>query len=211
MKTKWIVILTCLCAAYSAATLASPDEKDKKHKAKDTAKADKAKEPVKASDFTLKDLDGKTHALKDLKGKIVVLEWTNKDCPAWRGRLDVLKKTAETYRKKGVVWLHIDSTFKQDEAASKEYMQSNKVTDPVLVDRDGKVGHAYDARTTPHMFVINKDGMIAYDGAIDDDQRGEKEKPTNYVAKALDEILAGKTVTHARTTPYGCSVKYKKA
>lgn len=190
-----VVSMTCVGLA---------DDKNKPTKEQE-AKSDVKKAP----DFTLKDLDGKTHALKDYKGKFVVLEWANKDCPVWRARLKELKNTAAKYKdNKDVVWLLIDSTYAMVEEDNKKFMKENEVARPVLVDRDGKVGKAYDARTTPHMFIIDKEGNIAYDGAIDN-QKKDKDL-VNYVSKAMDELLAGKPVSTPKTNPYGCSVKYKR-
>jgi peroxiredoxin len=97
-----------------------------------------------------------------------------------------------------------------DAEANAKFKAANQLPYPILVDRDGAVGHLYDAKTTPHMYVIDAEGNLVYMGAIDDDPRGGNQQPKNYVAAALDEILAGKPVTTAETTPYGCSVKYKK-
>lgn len=162
----------------------------------------------KAPGFTLKDLHGKSYSLKDYKGKIVVLEWANKDCPVWRGRLKALNDTYKKYVDKGVVWLNIDSTHNAKTEPSHVFMVKNDVTKPVLSDPDGKVGRAYDARTTPHMFIIDKTGNIAYDGAADNQGKGTDF--VDYVAQALDELTAGKSVSTPATNPYGCSVKYKK-
>lgn len=203
MKRVWFRLFAVV-TAISIPCAGLADDKDPPAK-----EADKKSETTKAPDFTLKDLDGKSHALKDYKGKFVVIEWANKDCPVWRARLKELKSTAAKYKdNKDVVWLLIDSTYAMVEEANKNYMKENEVTRPVLVDRDGKVGKAYDARTTPHMFIIDKEGNIAYDGAIDN-QKKDKEF-VNYVSKAMDELLAGKPVSTAKTNPYGCSVKYKR-
>lgn len=203
MKRMWHHLFSA-AVVFSITCVGLADDKDKPPKEKE-AKSDVKKAP----DFTLKDLDGKTHALKDYKGKWVVLEWANKDCPVWRARLKELKSTAAKFKEnKDVVWLLIDSTYAMVEEDNKKYMKENEVTRPVLVDRDGKVGKAYDARTTPHMFIIDKEGNIAYDGAIDN-QKKDKEF-VNYVSKAMDERLAGKPVSTPKTNPYGCSVKYKR-
>ena len=163
--------------------------------------------------FQLKDLDGKTRSLADYKGKVVVLEWLNPNCP-FSDRHAREKTMSSLVKKHGsVVWLGINSTssghrdFLQP-AEHKAWAQKNGVNYAVLYDETGKVGKAYGAKTTPHMFVINK-GQIVYQGAIDDDKDGKKgDAANNYVAKALDETLAGQTVTTPKTQPYGCSVKY---
>jgi peroxiredoxin len=121
-----------------------------------------------------------------------------------------MKSLAEKYGAKGVVWLTINSTNYMDAAANAKFKADHGLPYPILVDQSGEVGHLYDAKTTPHMYVIDGDGKLVYMGAIDDDPRGSSEKPANYVAAALDQVLAGKAVATAETTPYGCSVKYKK-
>ena len=161
-----------------------------------------------APEFTLKDLNGKSFSLKDYRGKIVVLEWANKDCPIWRNVLQTLNDTYKEHADKDVVWLNIDSTHNMDLEDHRVFMIKNDVTKPVLDDRSGKVGKAYGARTTPHMFIINKEGRVVYDGAIDNKAKGDEH--VNFVAKALKELKSGKTISKPSTNPYGCSVKYKK-
>jgi peroxiredoxin len=156
-----------------------------------------------APDFGLTGIDGKTYKLSDYKGRILVLEWWNQDCPVSRGYAPTMKDLANKYAEQGVVWLAIDSTHYQTAAKNIEYHRQNGIPYPILMDTDGKVGHLYEAKTTPHMFVINK-GTLVYDGAIDN--RGDR----NYVAEALGALLAGKDVPLAKTQPFGCSVKYKK-
>lgn len=165
-----------------------------------------------APGFTLMDTAGNEVSLSDFEGKVVVLEWLNPDCPfvVRHYKAGTMKALAEKYGGKGVVWLTINSTNYMDAEANAKFKAANQLPYPILVDQDGAVGHLYDARTTPHMFIIDGDGKLAYMGAIDDDPRGSSDTPANYVAAALDEVLAGKPVTTAETTPYGCSVKYKK-
>lgn len=160
-----------------------------------------------APDFTLKGTDGKTYKLSDYKDKTVVLEWINRDCPVSRARMPIMREMAARYAKKGVVWLAIDSTHYQKPENMAAYIKSNKLPYPVLMDPDGRVGRLYTARTTPHMFVIHK-GTLVYAGAIDDGNNRRAGK-RNYVAEALDAVLAGKQPPIQRTRPYGCSVKYK--
>jgi peroxiredoxin len=154
--------------------------------------------------FELTGADGKTYRLGEYKDRIVVLEWWNQDCPVSRAHVDTMKKLASTYADRGVVWLAIDSTHYQKPENDRAFIRKHGIPYPVLMDTDGKVGRAYDAKTTPHMFVIEK-GTIVYEGAISD--RAER----NYVAEALEAVLAGKQVPLARTRPFGCSVKYAKA
>lgn len=167
----------------------------------------------KAPDFTLTDQDGKPVTLSAIKG-VRVLEWINPDCPFVQRhyREGTMKKLAAEYAPKGVTWLTINSTHYMSRDTDREFRSQHDLAQPILGDFDGTVAHAYGAETTPHMFVIAADGTIVYKGAIDDDPRGQKPaaERTNYVAQALDEVLAGKAVTTPETRPYGCSVKYKK-
>ena len=166
-----------------------------------------------APDFTLSDTAGNVVSLSDFKGKIVVLEWLNPDCPFVQRhyKAGTMKKLATAYGDKGVVWLTINSTNYMDAAANAKFKNDNNLSSTILVDQAGKVGHLYEAKTTPHMYIIDGEGRLVYNGAIDDDPRGNKgESTVNYVAVALDEVVAGKAVTTAETKPYGCSVKYKK-
>jgi peroxiredoxin len=172
-----------------------------------------------APEFTLQDSSGKTVKLADFKGKTVVLEWTNQDCPYVRkhyggGNMQQLQKDAAA---KDVVWLTISSSAPGQQGhvnglEAEELTKSRKAAPAAfLFDPDGKVGHAYDARTTPHMYVIDKAGVIAYMGAIDD-------KPTSnladlktarpYLKEAVEAVLAGEPVKVASTRAYGCSIKY---
>ncbi len=172
-----------------------------------------------APDFELKDLDGKTVKLSDYKGKVVVLEWFNPGCPFVKAahKKGSLVDTAKKEMDKGVVWLSINSGApgKQGHGveANKTGVTEFGMTNPVLLDEDGKVGKAYGAKHTPHMFVIDKQGKLAYAGAIDNSPDGEGESPKdgkliNYVQEALTDIEAGKPVRTPSTEAYGCSVKY---
>lgn len=174
-----------------------------------------------AKNFTLKSAVGKAVSLSDFKGKVVVLEWTNPGCPFVKkhygsGNMQKLQKDATA---KGVVWLSICSSApgKQGnmsgEEAAKLAAENGSVPTAYLLDEDGKVGQLYGAKRTPEMYVINKEGTLVYHGAIDDkktpdpaDIAGAK----NFVAAALDEVLAGKPVSTPQTEAYGCSVKYAK-
>ena len=164
--------------------------------------------------FTLADSAGNEVNLADFKGKVVVLEWTNPDCPFVKrhNTEGTMKKLEASYTERGVVWLTINSTHYMDGAANAAYVKKEGISWPVLIDQDGTVGHAYGAATTPQIIIIDTKGVVVYDGAIDDDPRGSKDvgARTNYVAAALDELLAGKDVSMPETKPYGCSVKYKK-
>jgi peroxiredoxin len=169
----------------------------------------------KAPDFKLTSMDGKAYSLADLKGKTVVLEWANPNCPV-SNRHTREKTMIELSKQYGdVVWLGVNSTNPShgdymkpaDELA---WNQKNGINYPVLADPTGAIGHAYDAKTTPHMFIIDKNGKIAYNGAIDDDPPGRKGKVerVNYVGHGIDAEKSGKNPDPASTRPYGCSVKY---
>lgn len=172
-----------------------------------------------APDFTLVDSYGREHKLSDLRGKYVVLEWLNHGCPfvvkhySSKNMQNLQKK----YTGKGVVWYSIVSSapgkqghFPPEEANA---LSKEKGAAPtaLLVDSDGKVGRLYGARTTPHMFIIDPEGKLIYNGAIDDTRSTDVEDvktAKNYVSAALDEAMSGKPVTVATNQPYGCSVKY---
>jgi peroxiredoxin len=199
MRTAALVLISLLT---TSATLA------------DTATAGKA-----APDFTLTDLGGKKHQLSKLKGKVVVLEWFNPGCPYVKKSHTVgsLIDTAKKHTKNGVVWLAINSggagkqgaDAKLNTDAAKEWA----LTHPILKDESGEVGKAYGATNTPHMFVIDKKGVLAYAGAIDNSPDGEKQsapdgKLVNYVDDAVADLAAGKALRVSSSKAYGCSVKY---
>ena len=166
-----------------------------------------------APDFKLMDQDGKPVSLSDYKGKVVVLEQFNDQCPyvkKWYKNGD-MSKLAKAYEAKGVVWLAVDSSNFTTVAENKAIAQEWKMDRPVLDDHGGTVGKLYGMKTTPDMRVIDKDGTLVYSGGIDSiasTETGDIAKATNYVAKALDEVLAGETVTTPQAKSYGCSVKY---
>jgi peroxiredoxin len=173
-----------------------------------------------APDFSLTDAKGKTHSLSEYKGKYVVLEWFNPECPFVKKHYGGgnMQKLQEQYTNKGVVWLTIDSNAPGTEGnLSPE--QAEKVASAwktkqtaLLLDPEGKAGRAYAAKNTPNMVIINPEGKIVYQGAIDSKATpnpGDIPSSTNYVKVALDESLSGKPVSNPTTKPYGCSVKYK--
>lgn len=173
-----------------------------------------------APDFTLKDASGKTVKLSDFRGKHVVLEWTNPNCPYVQkhynsGNMPATQKQATD---KGVVWLAINST----EKGSGDYLEPAKLVSwmsqrksapsATLMDEEGTAGKAYGARTTPHMYIVDPKGQLVYAGGIDSipsSNPDDIKKAVNYVSQALGEALAGKPITAATTRPYGCSIKYK--
>ena len=164
-----------------------------------------------APDFTLTDQDGATHTLSDLKGKVVVLEWTNPGCPyVQRHYNDETMTESSAMHGDEVTWLAVDSSNFVKPEDAKKWREEKGLPYPVLLDPDGKVGKLYEAKTTPHMYVIDAEGLVRYSGAIDDDARGEKKSAerTNYVSSAVEALLEGKEVEMTQTKPYGCSVKY---
>jgi len=172
-----------------------------------------------APDFTVADSNGKPVHLADYKGKFVVLEWTNPECPFVQKHYNSANMPAlqKEWGAKDVVWLTVNSTNRSSSefktgAQMNSWMQSHAAAQKaVLIDADSATGAKYAAKTTPHMFVIDPKGEIVYAGAIDDKRstRVEDTKTaTNYVRVALNEAMAGKPVTTPNTTPYGCTVKY---
>jgi peroxiredoxin len=166
-----------------------------------------------APEFSVRDQDGREVDLGKLRGKIVVLEWTNPDCPFVQRhyRAKTMSTLADRFKERDVVWLAVNSTSYMDPAKDRAWRTEQGFSYPVLDDRAGAVGGAYGAKTTPHMFVIDKTGSVVYQGAIDDDAAGANEgSARNYVAEALADVTTGKPVRVAETKPYGCSVKYSK-
>jgi len=166
-------------------------------------------------DFSLKGIDGKSYSLSDFKGKVVVLEWTNPNCPYVQRvyKSGIMPGVQKKYADK-VVWITINSTdpkhqdFETPENLAKKYKEWNATFTTMLLDPDGNVGRMYDAKTTPHMYIIDKEGKLAYMGAIDDDPRGKNSEKTNYVDAALSSLFEGKPIVTTSTRSYGCSIKY---
>jgi peroxiredoxin len=208
------VASTPVFAQDSAAPKTKQEKKQEKKDEKTTAGAT-AKVGEAAPAFTLTDTDGKTVNLSDYKGKIVVLEWFNPDCPIvqMHYKAGTMAKTQASFKGKDVVWLSINSGAPGKEGAGKERnaeaRKDWKMTNPVLLDESGKVGHLYGATNTPNMFVIDTKGNLAYAGAIDDGSPGKVGK-TNYVENAVNALLKGESVSPSTTKPYGCGVKYGK-
>jgi len=166
-----------------------------------------------APDFTLKSIDGKEVKLSDYLGKFVVLEWTNHQCPfVKRFVADKHRpqKISATYARQDVVWLSIDSShFVQDKIDDiKAFRQNERIEYPLLLDPAGKVGRAYGAKTTPHLFVIDREGKLRYAGAPDDDRAGDKTNPRLYVEEAIRALIDRTELPLTKTQPYGCTVKY---
>lgn len=204
------ILLTTIAVSILAASAASADESKKE----EPQPNDRPSQAKKAPAFTLKDHNGKTVALQDYKGKIVVLEWFNYECPFVRYHYEkkpTMVNLANKYKDKNVVWLAVNSTSHLKTSKNRDFAEKNKVPFPILDDRSGKTGHAYKAQTTPHIFIVDTKGSITYNGAIDDSPLGKKKDDVvKYVDKALAELTEGKEVTTKSTEPYGCSVKYAK-
>jgi peroxiredoxin len=220
---KWLGLV--MVAALPALALAGGQDKKGDHpKPADAKPADAKPTEAKleigkaAPAFELKDLDGKAVKLADYKGKTVVLEWFNPECPfvVHQHSEGVLKDAAAKATKDGVVWLAINSSGPGKEGngveKNKKAVADWKMAYPVLVDEDGTVGMAYGSKNTPTMYIIDAKGMLAYHGAIDNASEGKPEGGTlvNYVENALAELKAGKAVSKPETKPYGCGVKYAK-
>ncbi len=201
MKTKLVLSLITSLAATSLFAAESP------------------KNGSAAPAFSLPDAKGKTHALADYKGKYVVLEWFNPECPFVKKHYSGgnMQKLQEEFAGKGVVWMSINSSAKGKEGNLTPEQATKQIADwkmnhtTLLLDEEGKAGQAYGAKNTPYMFVINPEGNLIYQGAIDSKatpNAADIATSTNYVKVALDESLGSKPVSNASTKPYGCSVKY---
>jgi len=175
--------------------------------------ADKAAAKIgsPAPEFSLKDQNGNAVKLADFKGKIIVLEWTNPECPFVQRhyKAQTMTHLAHQYKDKGVVWLAINSNSGDTTAVNRHWAEQNHLAYPILEDSKGVVGKAYGAKSTPTMAVIDKDGKLVYKGGIDNDPDGDKSDRVNYVQKALDEILTGRSVSEPVTKSYGCGVHYE--
>jgi len=202
MKRTPIVALTFLAIAFLLLPLARA-----------------ARVGERAPDFTATDSNGQTHKLSEYAGKFVVLEWHNRGCPYTQKHYQSgnMERLQHEWTSRGVVWLTVISSAPGKQgyvtaAEENEYLKEMKAAPTaVLLDPTGALGHLYDAKTTPHMFVINPQGILIYNGAIDDHPTSDASDiphSQNYLSQALEEALAGKPVAVATSRPYGCSVKY---
>jgi len=176
-----------------------------------------AKLGEKAPDFTLTDLEGQEHTLSDYtkEGKFVVLEWFNPDCPfvvKHHAKHKTMYELARMVEDNGGVWLAINSGKPGKQGTGMD-RNMKAVSDfgieyPLLLDETSKVGMMYDAKVTPHMYIIDEEGTLVYAGAIDNDRSASTLGDTNYVKKAMNEHMAGRAISISETKPYGCSVKY---
>ena len=175
----------------------------------------------KAPGFSLTDTSGNERTLSDFDDKYVVLEWLNHDCPFVRKHYDSgnMQKLQKTYVEKDVVWLSICSSapgkqgYYEPEAANQLTEDKGAAPTAVLLDPDGTVGKQFGAKVTPHMFVIDPEGVLIYQGAIDDipsPRSSDVAVAHNYVAGVLDAAMSGVAIERTSTKPYGCGVKYKK-
>lgn len=167
----------------------------------------------------IKDIKGKTHNLADYKGKTVVLEWVNYDCPFVKKHYSSnnMQDLQRKYTAQGIVWFSVNSSApgKEGNYTISEWKQKSAerkvAATAILLDPDGKTGKAYGAKTTPHMYIIDAAGVLQYQGAIDSTRStdvADIKTSQNYVSAALDELAAGKPVSTKETKAYGCSVKY---
>ena len=174
-----------------------------------------------APDFSLPDIDGKVVRLADFRGKVVVLEWFNPECPFVKAAhtKGSLVSAAKKHTTDGVVWLAVNSGAPGKQGAGADKSRAGKASfaleHPILLDESGAVGKLYGAERTPHLYVIDEKGVLVYRGAIDNSPDGIGESPsdgklTSYVDEAVGAVRAGKAVAVAETKAYGCSVKYAK-
>lgn len=206
MNRLFLALALAGCSPNAASTLSAPAE----------AQESVARPGQKAPGFTLPDLQGHKVSLSDFAGKTVVLEWFNPGCPfvKYAHGEGPLKDQAKAATGQGVVWLAINSGAPGKQGAGIEVNQKAAsewaMAHPILLDEDGSVGRAYGAKTTPHMFVVDGGGNLAYAGGLDNAPLGrvEGKEPRNYVLSALADLAAGRPVAAASTQPYGCSVKY---
>jgi len=220
-----VALFLLLVAPTLAPTLAAAEHPKAEHpkaehpKAEHPAAATSTPAAVgdKAPDFKLTDTDGVEHSLAKYlaEGQVVVLEWFNPDCPFIIKHHKTNRTMDETYatlKHKGVVWLAVNSGAAGKQGAglerNKKAREEYRMTFPVLLDETGAVGRAYGAKTTPHMFIVGKDGKLAYSGAIDDNASPTEYGTRNYIISALRGVLDGRAVPEPVTKPYGCSVKY---
>jgi len=210
-------LIACCVVAALAWTVRAEDKPaaPKKPDAEKKAPEKKESKGTKAPAFTLKNIEGKDVSLKDFKGKIVVIEWVNYNCPFVKkhydksGNMPALQKK---YIGKGVVWIGICSSnpkhrdYRDEKNLKAAAKERGAHYTALLMDADGKIGREYKARTTPHMFIIDKQGYVAYQGAIDSVRSkdpADVKGATNYVSQVVDALLAGKKVPVAATQPYG--------
>lgn len=172
-----------------------------------------------APDFKVVDANGNMHSLSDYEGQYVILEWLNHGCPYIRKHYDGnnMQQLQQKYTDQGVVWLSVISSapgtqgYMEPEEARQSIEEYGASPTAILLDPKGEMGRAYDARVTPHMFIIDPDGVVRYNGAIDDKptpRANSLETAHNYIDAAMNSLMNGEEVEVKSNTPYGCGVKY---
>jgi len=220
---KYISMSLITAAIFTLyATAQSPDPSNGTSEKEEQKVAEVGEE---APTFELKDQHGKTHKLSDYRGQIVVLEWFNDKCPVCKNVWDsgLISKLVTDLKNlcqnpdaptlPSVVYLAMNSSANRpvEEVlkSGAEFIEEAEVEIPMLMDYDGKVGHAYGARTTPHMFVIDAEGILVYQGALSDDRRGKEGKDAEtHVVRAIHQLIKGEEISPNYVQPWGCSVKY---
>jgi len=232
-KILSIVLATSLAAGFTAMSVGQ-DSKTQDSKAQDSKTQDSAPQDARpprparnggkgeaaagakigeaAPAFTLKTTDGKDWSLADAKGKVVVLEWVNPDCPVCQRVMTdgtvaaSIKGCKDQFADVVYIAVNSSASSKSSLDATAAYLKDNKIDVPALLDSDGKVGKLFGARTTPHCFVIDAKGVLVYKGAINDSQTGDGK--INYVVQAVSQLKKGESVSPKETKPFGCAVKY---
>lgn len=234
LTTLFASLAVAALAFTAAPTFAGDDDKAAKDDKKASCCGDKsekdssccgdkgevsvAKVGEAAPSFTLTDMQGKEHSLSDYEGKIVMLTWFSPDCPFvvkhYENGANTFNDLREDFSKEGVVFLFVNSAHEghmyADEDVVNKRVEKWKIEEPILVDADGKVGKAYQAKRTPEVYIIGKDGKLAYHGAIDNDNSTRTIGKVNYAREALNSLINGETIDEPETKAYGCSVKYAK-
>jgi peroxiredoxin len=213
MKKSFVALGAAALVAVATPFALAQEGTDQK---KDQDKEAKAYEVGSRVDpkIALPDTTGKQHVLGDYKGQLVVIDFWSINCPWSKKKEQQFIDLHEAFKNKGVAFLAIDANKTEVDWDAEEpfaeieaYVEKAEVTMPILIDRNNKVADVFGAITTPHVYIIDKEGVVRYTGGVDDNPKGEKEDKVNYVAQALDELLAGKEVSVSATKPEGCSIK----
>lgn len=224
-KILALVLASTLAVGFTSMSMADDTAKPDAPKTQDAPKSKGQRDGKKGGEksgakvgeaapaFTLKTADGKDWSLSDAKGKVVVIQWVNPECPVCR---DVVESGAVAAGIKAVkeqfpdaVYIAVNSSAARPSSfdATPDYIKNNKLDIPALFDREGTVGRQYGAQTTPHCFVIDAKGVLVYKGAINNSKDGDGK--TNYVVQAVTQLKKGEKVSPSETKPFGCGVKYK--
>jgi len=162
---------------------------------------------AKMPDFKLKDYSGKEHSLEAYKGKIVVLDFCSQECPVSRGADPHFAELVREYQAKGVVFLGVDSHRETTPEQIKKYAEENKIPQPILKDEGNKYADAVGAKVTPEIYILDKEGKLAYHGPLDDRAEPTERGTKNYTKDAIDALLSGKAVAVPKAKAWGCSIK----